>query len=61
MWGCDLEKIKAFGEDFYTYFLENSLPFLEEGLILKKNKSYFILSDQARFRADGIAAELFWV
>jgi oxygen-independent coproporphyrinogen III oxidase len=61
MWGCNLEKIKTFGNDFYTYFLENSLPFLEKGLILKKNNDYFILSDQARFRADGIAAELFWV
>ncbi len=61
MWGCDLEKIKTFGMDFYDYFLENSHLFLEEGLMLKKNNDCFILSDQARFRADGIAAELFWV
>ncbi len=61
MWGCDLEKIKVLGTDFYTYFLENCRPFLEEKLILNKNNTFFILSDQARFRADGIASELFWV
>jgi oxygen-independent coproporphyrinogen III oxidase len=61
MWGCNLDKINEFGTSFSTYFLENSASFLKEGLILEKEKNKFVLSNQARFRADGIASELFWI
>ncbi|HPL11951.1 MAG TPA: radical SAM family heme chaperone HemW [Bacteroidales bacterium] len=59
MWGVDTEFVKKlFGNDFATHLNNQLKKPLELGLILQKNQK-FILSDQGKLFADGIAAELF--
>ena len=59
MWGVDTEFVKKlFGNDLATHLNNQLKKPLELGLILQKNQK-FILSDQGKLFADGIAAELF--
>jgi len=57
IWGCDVNEInELFGEKYKTHFLRSvaarSKHFTEGGTVLK-------LKEEARFLADGIAADLF--
>lgn len=56
-WGCDFQKIDT---DFQAYFLEKITPFVDRNKMIKKG-NYYTLHPNAKFLADGIAAELFWV
>jgi oxygen-independent coproporphyrinogen-3 oxidase len=61
MWGCDSGKIREdFGPAMYDHFRRSALPFLEKGL-LNESSGVFFLTDNGRFFADGITAELMWV
>ena len=56
MWGLDLEKIKL---SAHRDQIEKAAEkYIREGMLLKKEE-IFILSEQAKFLADGIASELF--
>jgi oxygen-independent coproporphyrinogen-3 oxidase len=56
-WGCDFNKIHP---DFQSYFLEKVTPFIDNDKIIKKGNFYY-LNPTAKFLADGIASDLFWV
>lgn len=56
MWGIDFLKIKKLNTE--KYFLKNVEKLIQQNLIVKKNDHY-LLSKNAKFLADGIAAELF--
>ncbi|MGK0389066.1 MAG: oxygen-independent coproporphyrinogen-3 oxidase [Maribacter sp.] len=56
-WGCDFQKINP---DFQSYFLEKVTPFIDNDKIIKKG-NFYTLNPTAKFLADGIAADLFWV
>ena len=61
IWGCDTEHIKkAFGEKYYEFFIKSSKKFVTENKIIK-NENKFILSEEGKLFADGIAAEMFFV
>ena len=56
-WGCDFNKINT---DFQAYFLEKVAPFIDHNKIIKKDH-FYTLNPTAKFLADGIASDLFWV
>ena len=59
VWGCDTAHIRnVFGEKFESYFVDNSIVFLEKGHLFQDGTKYF-LTDEGKLFADGIAAELF--
>lgn len=59
MWGCDLGKIKFWGDDFEKYFLKTSKVFLQNETMQRKGDS-FILTTKGKLLADNIAMELFF-
>ena len=59
MWGCDLEKIKIWGDDFEKYFLEKSEIFIENKT-MHREKDHFILTKNGKLLADNISMELFF-
>ncbi|MEZ5040347.1 MAG: radical SAM family heme chaperone HemW [Saprospiraceae bacterium] len=58
IWGCNLEKINAFGATYQAHFLQQAKPFLADGSLIEINHTYR-LSDAGRLLADRIAMELF--
>lgn len=59
IWGCDLEKIRAFGGKFETHFLKHAKPFLETANMQVQAQNYS-LTEAGKLLADHIAMELFW-
>jgi len=60
-WGCSLSYIsKEFGEDFKIHFDQSSKKFIDQGWIEMKAGTY-LLTQEGKFFADKIAAELFIV
>ncbi|MDA8972459.1 radical SAM family heme chaperone HemW [Saprospiraceae bacterium] len=59
MWGCNLGKIRTWGDDFEKYFLKSSEVFLKNGT-LKQDRGSFILTKKGKLLADNIAMELFF-
>lgn len=58
IWGCDLNEIeKLFGIKYKTHFLNSVNDKLD---YFDKKKDVFVLNEQAKFLADGIAADLFF-
>jgi oxygen-independent coproporphyrinogen-3 oxidase len=57
-WGVNTTKIEQWGNDFLDAFLEQAIPFLKEGVLIK-NENNYRLSVEGRLRADGIASDLF--
>lgn len=60
MWGVDLRRIRAMGDDLEVYFLSAVQEHLNAGSIVQSDE-YFKLTPASRFRADGIAADLFFL
>ena len=58
MWGCDLGKIKIWGNDFEKYFLETTEFFLQNDT-MRREGDFFILTKKGKLLADNIAMELF--
>ena len=58
MWGCDLEKIKSWGETTTQYFLNKSEVFIKNKT-LQKEGQFFKLTRQGKLLADNISMELF--
>jgi len=58
IWGVKLDYMENISPDYKADFLQNSQPFLEDGIMLQKGNTFF-LSDKGRLLADGIAASLF--
>jgi oxygen-independent coproporphyrinogen III oxidase len=58
MWGCDLVKIAAIGQDFLAHFLLEIKKHIESGMVFKKGENY-VLTEKGKFFADGISGELF--
>jgi oxygen-independent coproporphyrinogen III oxidase len=58
MWGCDLNKIAAIGDDFLAHFLFEIKKHIDSGMVFKKDENY-VLSSKGKFFADGISGELF--
>lgn len=57
MWGCDVNEIKeAFGEDIYRHFITGVNKQLKDFIFQESN---YILNNEGRLKADGIAASLF--
>lgn len=56
MWGCNLRSIRLLG--FEVHFLKEVEVFVAKQLI-RRVEDAFILTDRAKFLADGIAADLF--
>ena len=58
-WGIDTEHIEnVFGLSYKNYFLRNIDPFLKKNHVEQKGNR-FVLTNQGKLFADGIAAELF--
>ncbi|MCC7246800.1 MAG: radical SAM family heme chaperone HemW [Saprospiraceae bacterium] len=58
MWGVDLRRIRAMGNDLESYFLQAVQGHLEKGHI-EHSDMFFKLTPASRFRADGISSDLF--
>jgi len=59
-WGCDADHIQhVFGEQYYLYFKNSILKYIEEGTVKNENAQYF-LTDKGKLFADAIASELFY-
>jgi len=58
MWGCDLEKIKSWGDTTVQYFLNKSEVFIKNKT-LQQEGQYFKLTRQGKLLADNISMELF--
>ncbi|MEM7574758.1 MAG: radical SAM family heme chaperone HemW [Bacteroidota bacterium] len=60
--GLDFQALKAeFGSDFSDYFEQQVLEHLQQGQLILDEDQHYRLSTHARFLADGIAAQAFWV
>ena len=60
--GLDFPALKAdFGADFANYFEQQLASFIQKGQLIFSEDQHYRLSTHARFLADGIAAEAFWV
>ena len=57
-WGCQLQKIKAWGVQYEQYFLKTVEPYLKEQLIQESRQTY-TLSSKGKLLADRIAMNLF--
>lgn len=61
MWGCDLSRIeKEFGRTWKEQAIRDVTSFIHEGLVNLSEDKLFLTAD-GKFRADGIAAEMFRV
>lgn len=58
MWGCDLGKIKTWGNDFEKHFLKSSEFFVQNETMVNVG-DHFILTKKGKLLADNIAMELF--
>ena len=59
--GISLERIRAdFGQTYMNYLQKEALPYIEKGLLLKK-ENYLITTEAGLFLSDGIASNLFMV
>lgn len=59
MWGCDLSHIEqAFGKEWKEKVIRDSLKYLQGGFLIR-NGNLLLLTMLGRFRADGIASDLF--
>jgi len=59
MWGTDLEKIRAMGNEYIRHLEKAAKPFLESGTVLKTENT-LRLSPAGKLLADRVAMELFW-
>lgn len=60
--GLDFQALKAeFGSDFSDYFEQQVRGHIQQGQLLLDEDQHYRLSTHARFLADGIAAQAFWV
>lgn len=57
-WGCDLNKIKNWGDKLTQHFQKESHPYLTKNLIQQKN-NIFTLTNAGKLLADRIAMDLF--
>ncbi len=57
-WGCQLQKIKAWGVRYEQYFLKTVQPYLKEQLVQEFEQTY-TLSSKGKLLADRIAMNLF--
>ncbi len=61
IWGCDTRHIKNnFGEKYLEFFIKSSEKYLAKKMMIK-NENSFVLSEDGKLFADGIAAEMFFV
>jgi oxygen-independent coproporphyrinogen-3 oxidase len=59
IWGCNLEKVNEFGEQYENHFLKTVQSFLKDEAVFEKDQTYF-LSSKGKLLADRIAMELFF-
>ena len=59
IWGCDLERIKAFGADYEFHFKKNASAFVDKGFLTEADNVYTLTRD-GKLLADFISAELFY-
>lgn len=58
-WGCDAIKIKIdYGECYLRHFVKTVKRYIDAGVMIK-NEDSFILTEQGKLFADGIASDLF--
>ena len=57
-WGCDLERIRTMGLDFYHKICNQMLPLLKNGLLKLENEVLY-LTEKGYFLSDYITRELF--
>lgn len=62
-WGCDLKHVKQqFGSVLYQYLLKTTQTYIVSGKILHNTTTKILtLSPQAKFIADGIISDLFFI
>lgn len=61
MWGCDINQLNAsFGSDMADYFKQNAQKWIDRSLMYRKD-DLFLLTNEGKLRADGIASDLFIV
>lgn len=62
IWGCKLSEIRSnFGEEYADYFIENSLVWINNGMLTVTGDDNYILTRNGKLQADGIASDLFKV
>lgn len=59
IWGCELKKIKNFGEQYEEHFLKTVEIFTRNGYVVEKNQTCFLTS-KGKLLSDKIAMELFF-
>ncbi|MBR9922333.1 MAG: radical SAM family heme chaperone HemW [Bacteroidetes bacterium] len=57
-WGCDITDLQKMGASYLQHFKQQAIPYLESKQLLQTEKA-FVLSKDAKFLADGVAADLF--
>ena len=60
IWGVDLNKIESFGLEVKAHFIEKSITYLQQSLMIQEGKHYKLTS-KGRLLSDGIISELFWI
>ena len=60
IWGVEKENLKQFGPTLNNYFQINIKEHLNQGDIIETGNAY-LLSEQAKLRADAIASDLFFI
>lgn len=61
MWGCDIREISnQFGSQYESYFITQSIKWINQSLI-KRSDNKYVLTNQGKLLADGIASDLFYI
>jgi oxygen-independent coproporphyrinogen III oxidase len=61
MWGCDTGEISnQFGLEYERYFIEQSMKWIDQSF-MERSGNQFILTNQGKLLADGIASDLFYI
>ncbi len=61
IWGCDTREISnQFGLQYESYFSDQVVKWINQSLI-KRSDTKFVLTNQGKLLADGIASDLFYI
>lgn len=59
IWGCRLDKIRSFGEKYYSHILKESAPYIKEGKLVLESE-VLKATDTGKFFLDKISSDLFY-
>lgn len=61
IWGCEEQRLAAFGDPWASHFRQLVQPFLDKGTVALAAGDRYVLTRAGKLLADQIASDLFWL